>query len=126
MSVVKDPKKYDPQATASAPRRFEWHQPLSAESTQKISRVLGKRVGPLRLETRGRRSGNQTTTLDLRASLAGLDAELLVPLRPQGALSAFLCLGPKLSGDVYTSTDLSLLASVAHHVSGELSGIGGD
>ena len=33
-----------------------------------------------------------------------------VPVRQDDALAAFVCLGPKRSGDVYTSTDLSLLA----------------
>jgi hypothetical protein len=80
----------------------------------------------MRLETRGHRSrGNKPLALDLGKPLAELEVELLVPLRPNGALAAFLCLRRKLSGDVYTSTDLSLLATVAHHVSGELSSIGG-
>jgi adenylate cyclase len=35
-------------------------------------------------------------------------------------LAAFLCLGPKRSGDVYTPTDLSLLTSVAETVSQQL------
>jgi adenylate cyclase len=35
-------------------------------------------------------------------------------------LAAFVCLGPKRSGDVYTSTDVSHLASVAAAVSREL------
>ena len=56
----------------------------------------------------------------LRETLPQLDAALLTPLRPHGALDAFLCLGPERSGDVYTPTDLTLLASVAHHLSEEL------
>jgi adenylate cyclase len=45
---------------------------------------------------------------------------VVVPVRQDDALAAFLCLGPKRSGDVYTSTDLSLLAAVAEKVSTEL------
>ena len=41
-------------------------------------------------------------------------------MRQDDALVAFLCLGPKRSGDVYTSTDLTLLAAVAEKVSTEL------
>jgi adenylate cyclase len=52
--------------------------------------------------------------------LAGLQAEVVVPVHQGDALVAFLCLGPKFSGDVYTSTDLSLLAAVAEKVSTEL------
>ena len=83
--------------------------------------VLGKRIGPMRLDSRGRSRENPATAQEIRVALHGLDAALLIPLRPQGALGAFLCLGPKRSGDVYTPTDLSLLASVAHHASEELS-----
>ncbi len=43
-----------------------------------------------------------------------------MPVRQDDALAAFLCLGPKRSGDVYTSTDLSLLAAVAETVSQRL------
>ena len=96
-------------------------QPLSEESSQGISDVLGKRIGPMGLDSRGRRRADPEIARHVRAALNGLDAALLVPLRPHGALDAFLCLGPKCSGDVYTPTDLTLLASVAHHVSQELS-----
>jgi adenylate cyclase len=41
-------------------------------------------------------------------------------VRQGDALPAFLCLGPKRSGDVYTSTDLSLLAALAEAVSQQL------
>ena len=55
-----------------------------------------------------------------RAALETLQAEVVVPVRQDDALAAFLCLGPKRSGDVYTSTDLSLLAAVAETVSHQL------
>jgi adenylate cyclase len=38
----------------------------------------------------------------------------------RGELLAFLCLGPKHSGDIYTSTDLALLTAVANVVSTQL------
>jgi len=44
----------------------------------------------------------------------------VLPVRAGGTLAAFLCLGPKRSGDVYTSTDVSLLAAVAGAVSQQL------
>jgi adenylate cyclase len=42
-------------------------------------------------------------------------------VRPQGSpLAAFLCLGAKRSGDIYTTTDLALLTAVGAKVSAEL------
>jgi adenylate cyclase len=55
-----------------------------------------------------------------RAALETLGAEVVVPVRQGETLSAFLCLGPKRSGDVYTPTDVSLLAAIAEKVSAEL------
>ena len=40
-----------------------------------------------------------------------------MPVRRGEVLVAFLCLGPKRSGDVYTSTDLSLLTAIGETVS---------
>ena len=56
-----------------------------------------------------------------RASLEALAAAVIIPLRSAKTLIAFLCLGPKRSGDIYTSTDLALLGAVAAQVSAELS-----
>jgi class 3 adenylate cyclase len=56
-----------------------------------------------------------------RASLEALAAAVIIPLRSSKTLIAFLCLGPKRSGDIYTSTDLALLSAVAAKVSAELS-----
>ena len=55
------------------------------------------------------------------AVLASIGAAVLIPVRPQGSpLAAFLCLGPKRSGDIYTTTDLALLTAVGSKVSAEL------
>jgi len=55
-----------------------------------------------------------------RAVLETLHAAIAVPVRRGPELAAAVCLGPKRSGDVYTPTDLALLAAVAFKVSGEL------
>ena len=55
-----------------------------------------------------------------------LDAAVLVPIRPDGALAAAIALGPKRSGDVYTPTDLALLGVVGDKVAGELNRIAAD
>jgi signal transduction histidine kinase/CheY-like chemotaxis protein len=56
-----------------------------------------------------------------RAVLEALGAAVLVPVRREGRLEAFVALGPKLSGDVYTSTDLTLLGAVSERTAAELS-----
>jgi class 3 adenylate cyclase len=57
-----------------------------------------------------------------RAELERLRAAVLLPVRRGAALAAAICLGAKRSGDIYTDTDLALLAAVADKVSGELLG----
>jgi signal transduction histidine kinase/CheY-like chemotaxis protein len=47
-------------------------------------------------------------------------AEVVVRLHRGKDMTAFLCLGPKRSGDIYTSTDITLLAAVAEKASSEL------
>ena len=57
---------------------------------------------------------------DERAALERLRAAVLLPVRRGADLAAAICLGAKRSGDIYTDTDLALLAAVADKVSGEL------
>jgi class 3 adenylate cyclase len=57
---------------------------------------------------------------DERAALEQLRAAALLPVRRGAELAAAICLGAKRSGDVYTATDLTLLAAVADKVSAEL------
>lgn len=52
-----------------------------------------------------------------RAALETLGAEVVVPQLRGDQLVAFTCLGAKKSGDIYTATDLGLLASVAERCS---------
>src|SRR5262249_41868073 len=54
------------------------------------------------------------------AVLDSLGAAVLLPVGSSESLAAFVCLGHKRSGDVYTSTDLALFAAVADKMSGEL------
>ncbi len=48
-----------------------------------------------------------------RANLTQLDTELLLPLNARNELLGFISLGPKLSDEPYSRTDLRLLKSVA-------------
>lgn len=50
-----------------------------------------------------------------RAALETLGAEVVVPQLREKQLVAFTCLAGKRSGDIYTASDLALLASVAGH-----------
>ena len=84
-----------------------------------IGALTGRRT-PLALGKAGRRPDEAPLGPFDRAALETLGAEVIVPVHRQEALSAFLCLGPKRSGDVYTATDLSLLTAVAETVSREL------
>lgn len=57
---------------------------------------------------------------DERTVLDRLRAAVCVPAQRGGELAAVVALGRKHSGDIYTATDLALLAAVADKVSSEL------
>jgi len=94
--------------------------PPAFGATSPLVASLAERPTPLSLSAIGRRPDEAALGPFDRAALETLQAEVVVPVRQDDALTAFLCLGPKRSGDVYTSTDLSLLSAVAEKVSTEL------
>jgi class 3 adenylate cyclase len=95
-----------------APATFDQGSPLIA--------ALRVREAPLVGQARsGRRWVRDLAPFD-RAALETLGAVVVVPIRRRGELIAFACLGRKTSGDVYTSTDATLLAAVGSKLSGEL------
>jgi hypothetical protein len=94
--------------------------PPAFEATSPLVGTLGGRRNPLSLSAAGRRPDEAPLGPFDRAALETLGAEVVVPIRLGGALAAFVCLGPKRSGDVYTSTDVSQLASVAETASHQL------
>jgi hypothetical protein len=96
----------------AVPAAFEADSPL-------IGTLRGRRA-PLSLSNVGRRPDEAPLGPFDRAALETLGAEVVVPVQQGDSLAAFLCLGPKRSGDVYTSTDLSLLAAVAETISQRL------
>ena len=94
--------------------------PPAFDAASLLVSTLRKRRRPLAAERFIRpRSGIELSSFD-RAALQTLGVPVVAPVRRDDDLIAFLCLGPKRSGDVYTSTDLALLATVADKVSGEL------
>jgi len=82
--------------------------------------VLASRRTPLALDRAGRRPQEASLGPFDRAALETLGAEVVVPVCRGNVIFAFICLGPKRSGDVYTSTDLSLLGAVAETTSLQL------
>jgi class 3 adenylate cyclase len=94
--------------------------PPAFETEGPLVETLRRRRGPLSLSAAGRRADETPLGPFDRAALETLEAQVVVPVRRNDALAAFLCLGPKRSGDVYTSTDLALLAAVAETVSHQL------
>lgn len=60
---------------------------------------------------------NERIAPEERALLEHIGAQVVVPMRCGDELEAFACLGPKVSGDLFTPTDLSLLEGVGDRVS---------
>jgi class 3 adenylate cyclase len=90
---------------------------LSVESAAILA--LRTRTAPLDPgQSESARDGAPTASE--REVLEQLGAAVLLPLRRGAALAGAICLGAKRSGDIYTDTDLALLAAVGDKVSGEL------
>ena len=111
---ARDEASYAPVFAAgrAVPPAFEAAGPLIGS--------LENRAAPLALPRRSGRKGDATLGPFERAALETLGAEVVAPIRRGSTLLAFLCLGAKKSGDVYTPTDLSLLTAVAEKTSAEL------
>lgn len=94
----------------SVPPEFESGDPLIA--------ALERREAPLAPDPWTR----QAAQLDPfeRAVLETLGVAVVLPVRSGGELKAFVCLGIKRSGDIYTSTDITLLSAVAETTSSAL------
>jgi len=95
--------------------------PPGFAETSPLVATLRQRTTPLAMErflARGVASGLDAFD---RAVFETLEAALILPIhhRTQG-LVAIVCLGPKHSGDVYTSSDLALLAAFSAQLSSEL------
>jgi class 3 adenylate cyclase len=88
-----------------------------------LARWLRARTGAAELDA-SRRRGTAQLDPGERAALATLGSAVLLPIQRAGELAAFVCLGAKRSGDVYTPTDLSLLTAVADKTSSELQRFG--
>jgi class 3 adenylate cyclase len=95
---------------------FTWpaHDVSAVADDGPLVAVLRSHAGVLTL------AGRRAEALDpfARAALETLDADVIVPVHSgKGDLAGFVCLGSKRSGDVYTPTDVRMLAEVAARVS---------
>jgi hypothetical protein len=81
--------------------------------------ALQERTTPLAAAGWAARHATSLTLFE-RAAIETLDLAVLVPIWRGPDLVAFSCLGPKRSGDIYTTTDLALLGAVAGKVSDRL------
>ena len=82
-----------------------------------LIRVLGRAGRPLGLPFAG--PGMELDPAE-QAMLESLATEVLVPILREGRVEAFISLAEKHSGDIYTKTDLALLAAVAANLSARL------
>lgn len=81
--------------------------------------ALRARVAPVDIE-RWRRTARRYLTPKDRAALESLRAVVVLPIGRDEPPAAFICLGRKRSGDIYTPTDYALLTAVTDKVAGEL------
>jgi class 3 adenylate cyclase len=84
-----------------------------------LLRALAERGAPVDLERRGALA-SLVPGVEERGALGSLGASVLIPVGPGARLSAFVALGPKRSGDVYTATDLALLGAAAASMAGSV------
>jgi class 3 adenylate cyclase len=81
----------------------------------RLASALSQRVTAIDVE-RDRAFAARLDVAD-RAGISGVGAAVLLPIVRDGTLLAFLALGRKTSGDVYTATDLALLSVLGSSVS---------
>ncbi len=99
--------------------------PSTVAGDSPLVAALAHQSGPMvRKHWTQRRRTPVLSALD-RAALETLGAELIVPVHRRSGLSAFICLGGKRSGDVYTATELTLLAVVSDKLASELDRLSG-
>ena len=96
----------------AVPPAFEVNSPLIV--------LLEKRSIALSADSFSRQRSKLALSQFDRAALETLGVPVVLPIRREANLVAFVCLGPKNSGDIYTATDLALLTTVAEKVSSQL------
>jgi class 3 adenylate cyclase len=100
-----------PRQIRQAARRLEADEPAW--------RAIAALEAPVELSSGQARRG-PTLPPDARAVLESLGVAAVVPVSRMGKAVALIVLGAKRSGDMYTTTDLTLLRGVADKLSSEL------
>jgi class 3 adenylate cyclase len=94
--------------------------PASLEADSAVVRELHARGAPLDVTRWRQRHGRGLLRPADLAALDSVGAAVLLPVTRREMLTAFVSLGEKRSGDVYTATDLVLLAALADKTANEL------
>jgi class 3 adenylate cyclase len=108
--------EYEPLEIGSAPPRAQPPPPLGPA-------FLGAATagtGPIDLQDDAAGVAHAALPAAARILLGALGVSVLLPIRRGTQLRAFVGLGAKRSGDVYTASDLALLAAVASQCATEL------
>jgi class 3 adenylate cyclase len=92
--------------------------PTAFESDGELAAALAHRHAPLVAQAWQQRRMTNLKGID-RAALDTLGVAVVLPVHRRDELVAFVCLGAKRSGDIYTETDLTLLGAVAGKLSDE-------
>lgn len=93
--------------------------PVVSTATTLVA-TLSERPAPLTDDRLARRNRIQELPREERALLGRLGITTVVPIRSREHLLGWIALGAKRSGDIYTSTELALLAAVANVVATRL------
>ncbi len=113
-----------PESIVTYAREGEAFTPVSArgralppafDASSPLVSALRAHTGPLAADRFVRQAARPLSLFD-RAALDTLEVAVISPTHRRGDLIAFQCLGAKKSGDIYTATDLALLAGVASKV----------
>lgn len=87
--------------------------PPAIKATSDFVQLAAKLHSAVRVDRRMRRAvGSQGQTV-----LAGLEAQVVMPVHRSGQLEALVCLGEKRSGDIFSQTDLALLTALSQSLS---------
>ena len=92
--------------------------PLIAADSSLVGALRG-RIAPVDIERWRRTARVHLDTAD-RVAVDNLRAAVMLPVSRSEPPAAFVSLGHKRSGDIYTQTDYALLTAVADKVAGEL------
>ena len=102
----KEGRTFEPVLTcgSSVPTNVDAESPFISVLRGRSTPVFG--VG-------GERAGVSRIDKFEQAALETLGSTVILPIQHGGELVAFICLGAKRSGDVFTTTDLALLSTLA-------------